>query len=468
MSTPPDTYIGEPEYPEPWTTTLPREGLRDNDEARIVSLAPDVCKSPKVPVPYPVVDFCGHDASYTPSVRFTTQKAMVLRSHTTHVHGDEPGVGKGVKSGTVGGISEPIGHASQVRAEGSEVIRHLDRFYMNDRNTFGEAVFVRDMGVYPAPKDTDPVRGSLRLARADGAQALAEPERAPRPAPQPAPRQPGQVIRPDPPQWRRPPPTAPKPPAPGSLLGRLGRFGIRRIPLVDLLWPSPLADGTLPDWFHDLQSPNPDRRRAAEEAQRRHRDNPELRQELEEWYRNETEGLPRPAPVPVPAPDTTRVDRQKCYVLPLSFTTPALGTVTEMRRQLAFQQATLNAKNPCQAAADIAQYPVNKPIGEAARRAERRRLIQQDAAMRRQVLPSLTADEARTLAEAAATGKDAIHTLDMVAGGKPLVFSGLGGSSENRSIGSQWRGGKAGQLATYAQDQCRNGCPSMQISLSAT
>lgn len=108
MSIPKDGYIGEPGHPAPWTTSTPREGLRDTDEARIISLAPDVCRSPSVPVPYPVVDFCGHDENYTPSVRFTGQKAMVMRSHTSHVHGDEPGVGKGVVSGTVGGISEPI------------------------------------------------------------------------------------------------------------------------------------------------------------------------------------------------------------------------------------------------------------------------------------------------------------------------------------------------------------------------
>ena len=37
---------------------------------------------------------------------FTGQKAMVMRPHTSHVHGDEAGRGGGIKSGTVGGISE--------------------------------------------------------------------------------------------------------------------------------------------------------------------------------------------------------------------------------------------------------------------------------------------------------------------------------------------------------------------------
>lgn len=161
--------------------------------------------------------------------------------------------------------------------------------------------------------------------------------------------------------------------------------------------------------------------------------------------------------------------RPKGYVLPLTFTTPQLGTVTEMRRQLALQQTALNAKNPCQAASDIAQYPVNKPIGEAARPAARARFIDQNARALLRTLPSNTTfAQARTIAEAQARRQDAIHTLDMVAGGNPTGFSGLGGRSENRSIGSQWGGGKAGLLETYAQDQCRNGCPRMQVLLSAT
>ncbi|MES5097861.1 DUF4150 domain-containing protein [Agrobacterium sp. BA1120] len=166
MSIPRDNYIGDPDYPAPWTTKKPREGLRDIDEARIVSLAPDVCLTPVgssvVPIPYPVVDFCGHDKNYTPSVRFTGKKAMVMRSCTTHVHGDAPGVRKGVKSGTVESICEPIGHADHVRAEGSHVIRHLDRFWMNNRNTQGEAIFVRGTKTFDPPLDDDHVPGSLR------------------------------------------------------------------------------------------------------------------------------------------------------------------------------------------------------------------------------------------------------------------------------------------------------------------
>lgn len=331
MSIPGDDYISEPGYPAPWTTSLPLEGLRDTDEARIISLAPDVCRSPSVPVPYPVVDFCGHDENYTPSVRFTGQKAMVMRSHTSHVHGDDPGVGKGVKSNTVNGICEPIGHAAQVRAEGSHVIRHLDRFYMNDRNTLGEAIFCKDMAPRKAPKDDDPLPGSLRLADASGnwaqyAQAQAAPAaRGPLPQPQPAPvtRPPGQVIRPNIPQWQRLPPTSPAPTGMGARLLRWGRWGARLGVVVGVLWPSELGDGTLPNWYHDLQSPDPFRRATAEEAERLYRQNPALRRDLEQWYRDETHdrppvAAPEAAPQAVPQPDTVRVDddehRRRCMV----------------------------------------------------------------------------------------------------------------------------------------------------------
>ncbi|WP_157212053.1 hypothetical protein, partial [Sinorhizobium sojae] len=63
---------------------------------------------------------------------------------------------------------EPISHASQVRAEGSHVIRHLDRFWMNRRNTQGEAQFVRTTKTYELPKDDDPVPGSLRWMSGHG------------------------------------------------------------------------------------------------------------------------------------------------------------------------------------------------------------------------------------------------------------------------------------------------------------
>lgn len=239
MSIPRDNYVGEPDYPGPWTTRQPREGLRDLDEARIVSLSPDVCLTPVgssvVPIPYPIVDYCGHDKGYTPSVRFTGKKAMVLASCTTHAHGDTAGKRKGIRSGTVEDICEPIEYADQVRAEGSNVIRHLDRFWMNSRNTQGEAIFVRGTETFAPPQDNDPVPGSIRwagsgegvvmsdaspeplvigaqYADARGGALRAVPQQQPAPQPRPVPQQP------------RPAPVRPPPAANDNIFERRGTF----------------------------------------------------------------------------------------------------------------------------------------------------------------------------------------------------------------------------------------------------
>ena len=241
-----DDYIGEPGSPDPWTTKRPLEGLRDTDAARVVCTAPDVCLTPVgssvVPVPYQIHGLCGHDENYTPSVRFTGQKAMVMRSKTSHCHGDAPGVRKGVVSGTVEDVSEPVGHAAKVRAEGSEVIRHLDRFKMNSGNTVGEAQFVRDTRTYEPPTDDDPVLGSLVMTdampepvilNAQYAQALPAPQPGlPQPSPPPTVGQPGNVIQGP---WQPKPPPQP-PNAPATWLGRLGRFSA--LGLLTLMGPS--------------------------------------------------------------------------------------------------------------------------------------------------------------------------------------------------------------------------------------
>lgn len=80
-----------------------------------------------VPIPYPVVDF----AAMIKTIRRLfgspakgNGDAFVYDTCARR-RARQP---QGVKSGTVESICEPIGHADQVRAEGSHVIRHLDRF----------------------------------------------------------------------------------------------------------------------------------------------------------------------------------------------------------------------------------------------------------------------------------------------------------------------------------------------------
>jgi Domain of unknown function (DUF4150)/Novel toxin 15 len=505
MSLPPpsDNYIGEPQYPAPWTTKKPREGLRDTDAALIVSLAPDVCKSPSVPIPYPIVDFCGHDENYTKSVRFTSQKAMVLRSNTTHVHGDEPGVGKGVKSGTVGARCHPIEHADQVFAEGSPVIRHLDRCHMNDRNTVGEAIFVRDTKTYEPPKDDDPVPGSLKwpdkpvqLAYdgTDWSKFLPKTEPAP-------------TV----------PETLPKTPEPAKAPNRIGTLGkaLGKGVLIGLAaeFAERLRDqaetqqyvDTAKDFCLDLKvqndllaahaylharnnmanslwsevpKSNPGRDAAARGIMQHEIDNPgtmasalqgnaKAQAAIEKVAKDAADGKIDTSKAGK-CGENVRIDPPKCYILTISFSTPAKGTKKEMQDQLNLQQGALNSKNPCKAATDIANYPNVKAIGEVARPAARRGFIQTNANALKIANPQLSAEQALSMADQAAVGQHAIHTLDMVAGGNPTTFARLGGGSENSSIGSQWGpGGKSKTLSDYAVDQCKNKCPNMQTHLIA-
>ncbi|MET3601880.1 DUF4150 domain-containing protein [Martelella mangrovi] len=160
--------------PDPDWTATPREAIRDNARPKILSLTPDVCKTPigssTPPIPYCVVGYPDEAAdNYTSSVVFTGQKAMVLRSNTTCCHGDEPGTAKGVKSGTVGDICEPLDHSATVRAEGSPVIRNLDKYYMNRGNTFGCVYWTEDTETYGGKYPDDDNGVPVQVAQAAAA-----------------------------------------------------------------------------------------------------------------------------------------------------------------------------------------------------------------------------------------------------------------------------------------------------------
>ncbi|NJO32625.1 MAG: DUF4150 domain-containing protein [Rhodospirillales bacterium] len=66
-----------------------------------------------------------------------------MASLTTCCHGDEPGTGLGVASGTVGGVCNPKTHSGSVRVQGEWAIRHNDEWWMNNRNTVGKLYWVK-------------------------------------------------------------------------------------------------------------------------------------------------------------------------------------------------------------------------------------------------------------------------------------------------------------------------------------
>jgi hypothetical protein len=61
---------------------------------------------------------------------------------------------------------------------------------------------------------------------------------------------------------------------------------------------------------------------------------------------------------------------------------------------------------------------------------------------------------------------NAVHTLDIVAGGDPKVIFGMGDATANKSIGPQWTAdSRRGKLLRYAQEMKDNGCP-MAVKLA--
>lgn len=116
--------------------------MADNYTARkqsgwtVVSLAPDVCKTPMgsstPPVPYPVTAQLQSTTGVASSVRANGYPMVVYdMSLTPKTIGDAAGRATGVKSGTVEGKCYPRSHSSSVRAEGKLLVRHDDLFFMN-------------------------------------------------------------------------------------------------------------------------------------------------------------------------------------------------------------------------------------------------------------------------------------------------------------------------------------------------
>ncbi|EBQ9466056.1 protein Rhs, partial [Salmonella enterica subsp. enterica serovar Wangata] len=125
--------------------------MADNVAARqatgwiVVCTTPDVCKTPMgsstPPVPYRVTAQMSDAVQVVPTVNANGRPLVVLtQSFIPKTDGDEQGVAKGVQSGTVADICEPLEHSSSVKAAGYYVLRHDDRFYMNCKNTVGKIV----------------------------------------------------------------------------------------------------------------------------------------------------------------------------------------------------------------------------------------------------------------------------------------------------------------------------------------
>ena len=111
---------------------------RKQNKWTVVSIVPDVCKTPMggatPPVPYPVTADLNTTTGAAKSVRANGRPVVVFdMSLVPTTKGDQAGVANGIKSGTVGAICYPKEKSSTVRAEGKLVVRHGDMFWMNGR-----------------------------------------------------------------------------------------------------------------------------------------------------------------------------------------------------------------------------------------------------------------------------------------------------------------------------------------------
>lgn len=119
-----------------------RIGARRDAGFKAISTAPSINKTPigpsMVPLPYPTVQDLSNSVGVARSVRFNGEPAYVLhRSAQPKGTGDEPGTGKGVRSGTVTGEVKPVVGSSTVRVEGKYVVRDGDACTMNGGNNPG-------------------------------------------------------------------------------------------------------------------------------------------------------------------------------------------------------------------------------------------------------------------------------------------------------------------------------------------
>jgi hypothetical protein len=126
-------------------------GARKDGSFKAISTAPSFNKTPvgasTPPLPYPTVQDLSNAVSPVSSVRFNSKPAYVLNQTTQpSCKGDNAGVAKGVKSGTLNGEVKPTKGSTTVRVGGQPVIREGDPCTMNGGNNPGLYVTVPAVG----------------------------------------------------------------------------------------------------------------------------------------------------------------------------------------------------------------------------------------------------------------------------------------------------------------------------------
>lgn len=104
-----------------------------------VAAFPDVCKTPVgsaiVPIPYPNISKSGDLAKGSKTVKINGAPVCLSDSEFSTSTGDEAGSAKGIGSGTTKGKAFPMNYSFDVKIEGKSVVRNMDLFIGNNRNT---------------------------------------------------------------------------------------------------------------------------------------------------------------------------------------------------------------------------------------------------------------------------------------------------------------------------------------------
>lgn len=104
-----------------------------------VITGPDVCKTPSpgspVPIPYPNISLSSDLAKGSKSVKVNGVPVCLKGSNFSKSSGDQAGSLGGVISGKTGSKAEPVNYSFDVKIEGKGVVRNLDPFQSNSKNT---------------------------------------------------------------------------------------------------------------------------------------------------------------------------------------------------------------------------------------------------------------------------------------------------------------------------------------------
>ncbi|MEW5702961.1 MAG: DUF4150 domain-containing protein [Candidatus Zixiibacteriota bacterium] len=100
---------------------------------------PDICKTPSpggpVPIPYPNIAMSSNLASGTTTVKGDGQMIAIKGSEYSMSTGDEPGTIGGVKSSTFKKEAKWITYSFDVKMDGKNACRLMDKMTMNHANT---------------------------------------------------------------------------------------------------------------------------------------------------------------------------------------------------------------------------------------------------------------------------------------------------------------------------------------------